>query len=102
MTPLSEIADKMPTAAGTLLLAVSCALGCIGMSLQGRRIARVIFGLSLSIGGIYACALASESLLPGPMRDAIFAELGLRWVVIQLIAPLLPAAGSLAVRWRRS
>lgn len=82
MTPPCEIADKMPTVAGTLFVPIAVAVTCASISLEGRRIAWALFGIGFAISGLFTCLPARHSS-PGPMQDAILAELGRRWIVIQ-------------------
>jgi hypothetical protein len=52
-----------------------------------------MLGITLFVGGILAYEAVGDAFSHGPMRDAVWSEMGWPWVVADIIGPLLPAVG---------
>jgi hypothetical protein len=91
MTLLAEISDKMPSISGILAIALAAAVVCGGIALVNRSFAWAMLLLTLLVGGLLAYVAFDEAFVSGPMRDAVWGELGWPWVLSDMIGPLLPA-----------
>src|SRR5256885_5765045 len=92
MTLLAEISDKMPSISGMLAIALAAAVVCGGIALVDRTVAWSMLFLTLLVGGLLAYVAFDDAFVSGPMRDAVWSELGWPWVLSDMIGPLLPAA----------
>ena len=103
MTILGEISDKMPTTWGLLVVPIVAAAICAGLARLDRKLAWAMLSITLLFGGLFAYAGFEETFLNGPMRDAIWSELGWPWVTASIFGPLMPAASVAGVMlWGRS
>jgi hypothetical protein len=99
----AEISDKMPSTAGIIEIAVIAGVICGGIALANRIVAWSMLGITLSVGFLLAYDAFGEAFFRGPMRGAVWSEMGWPWALAYIIGPLLPAVGVAGVllfrRW---
>ena len=102
---LAEISDKMPSTQAVITASLATAVLCTVLALLGREAAWTMFAIALSVGVFFAYGGCHEAFLEGSFSEAVWAELGLPWVLASVLGPLLPLCGVvsvLLVRHRRS
>src|SRR5437762_251535 len=92
MHMLAEIADKMPSTGDIVVVAMVAAGMCAGVARVNRIVASSLFVVALLAGGCLSYEAFKEGFIGGRLHDSIWIELGWRWVLATIIAPLLPAA----------
>jgi hypothetical protein len=91
MVILAEIADKMPSTAGIVVICLVAAGFSLALAWVNRAVAWTVLLLALGVGGFFAVSGYHESSADGSFSDAVWSELGWSWVAASIVAPLLPA-----------